>query len=68
MSTMKKRLLIVAGVLILIIISTITFGIFMVFRAQEDPDNVIKSSDIIPFLEDGDVLLRLTNSPLSALA
>ena len=59
---MKKLIIILAGVFILIITALILF----ITIPRKSPDTVINSSEIIPYLRDGDIILRLGDGALSA--
>jgi hypothetical protein len=60
--TRKIKLLIITGTILLII----AVSVFIITRrTKEDTIDLIDSSEVIPYLKDGDIIMRLGDGPLS---
>jgi len=62
----KKKLLICSGaILCILLVVAAALGVFVAIRPQKAARKAIDAVTVIPYLKDGDIILRLGDGPLS---
>ena len=64
MARKKKLLVVTAGILFFTLIIP---GVYFIARSRTGQKNTINVSDVMPYLKDGDIILRLSDSPWSSM-